>query len=103
MTSMLGDLERVVGDGVPEVVVLGGIGVAQGNVADDAEGDEGHVVEIARLGNGARLHIDGLGFGEVAEDVAHLVLGVDKPVAGDDEARMEMGLLAVGCWLLAKS
>ena len=79
----------MVGNGIPEVMILRGIGVAQGDVADDAEGDEGDVVEVARLGNGARLHIDGLGFGEVAEDVAHLVLGIDKPVAGDDETRMK--------------
>ena len=51
----LGDLEGIVGNGVPEVVILRGIGVAQVDVADDAEGNEGHLMEVARLGDGARL------------------------------------------------
>ena len=33
----LGDVEGFLGDGVPEVVVLRGIGIAQGDVADDTE------------------------------------------------------------------
>ena len=82
------NLERVVGDGVPEVVVLRGVGVAQGDVADDAERDERHLVNIARLGNGARLHIDSTGLREVADDLAHLLLRVDEPVARHDQTRV---------------
>ena len=79
----------MVGHGVPEVVVLRGMGVAQGDVADDAERDERHLIDITGLGNGTRLHVDGLGIGEVADNLAHLVLGVYKPVARDDEAGVE--------------
>ena len=85
----LGDLEGMVGNGVPEVVILRGIGVAEGDVADDSERDEGHVAQIAGLGDGCRLHIDGFCLGEVADDLTHLLLRVYKPVACNDEARVK--------------
>ena len=78
----------MVGYGVPEVVVLRGVGVLQRDVADDAERNEVDAIDVARLGNGCRLHIDGYGFGEVGHDGAHLVARIDKPVAGDYKARM---------------
>ena len=40
---------------------------------------------MAHLGNGATLHVDSLGLREVFYDLAHLFLGIDKPVASDDE------------------
>ena len=76
----LGKLEGAVGNGLPEVVVLRGIGVVQWHVADDAERDEGYLIHVAGLGNGARLHIDSLGLREVADDFAHLFFRVHKPV-----------------------
>ena len=66
-------------------MVLRGVGVAQGDVADDAERDERHLIDITGLGNGARLHIDSLGLGEFLDDATHLLLRIHKPVAGDDE------------------
>ena len=71
---MTGDLEGILGNGAPEVMIHRGIGVAQRDVADDAERDEGHLVQVARLCNGARLHIDGLQVGEFVDDAAHLLL-----------------------------
>ena len=78
-------------------MILRGIGVAQGNVADDTEGDERYVIRVAGLGNGARLHVDRPCLGEVTDDLAHLLLRVYKPVAGDDEAGLDgEGGLAFG-------
>lgn len=48
----LGDLEGVVSNSVPEVMILGGIGVTQWDVADDTEGDKRYLVDITSLGNG---------------------------------------------------
>jgi hypothetical protein len=48
----LGNLEGVIGNGVPEVMILGGIGVTQGDVADYPEGDERYLVDITGLGDG---------------------------------------------------
>ena len=79
----------MLGDGVPEVVVLGGVGVAQGDVTDDTEGDEWHLVQITGVGDGGTLHIDGLGLGEVADDLAHLLFRVHEPVAGDNQSRVD--------------
>ena len=84
------DLKGVVGDGIPEVVILRGIGVAQGDVADDAERDEGHLVDIARLGDGTRLHVDSFGIGEVADNFAHFFTCIYKPVASHYQARMDL-------------
>ena len=78
-------------------MILRGIGVAQGNVADDTEGDERYVIRVAGLGNGARLHVDRPCLGEVTDDLAHFLLRVYKPVAGDDEAGLDgEGGLALG-------
>ena len=60
----LGNLERVLRNGVPEIVILRGIGVAKGNVADDTERDKRYLINIAGLGNGARLHVDSLSLWE---------------------------------------
>ena len=79
----LGDLEGVFRYMVPEIMVLRGIGIAKGNVADDAERDERNLVEITGLGNGARLHIDSLGIRELLNDTAHLLLCIDEPVASN--------------------
>ena len=84
-------------NGFPEIVILRSVSVAQGNIADDTERDERNLVDIAGLGNGTRLHVDGLGFGEVTDNFAHLILGVYKPVTRDDESRMERDV----CWLKA--
>ena len=80
--------ERVLGNGVPEIVVLRGIGVAKGDVADDAEGDKRYLVDITGLGDGTRLHIDGFGLGEQVDDATHLLFRVNKPVAGDHKPEM---------------
>lgn len=85
----LGNLEGAVGQCRPEIVILRSIGVLKGQVADDAERDEPHLVEQTRLSDGSRLHVDSLGLGEVADNLAHLVLGVNKPVAGNDETRVK--------------
>ena len=70
-------------------MILRGIGIAQGNVADNAERDEGHLHQVAGLGDGSTLHVDSLGLGEVADNLAHLLLCVDKPVASDDKALVD--------------
>ena len=84
----LGCYEGLLGDGVPEIVILRGIGVAQRDVADESERDEGYLIDVAHLGDGARLHVDGLGLGEMTDDLAHLVLGIDEPVTGNDQSRL---------------
>ena len=66
-------------------MILRGIGIAQGNVADETEGDKRHLIYIAYLCDGARFHINSLGLRDVTYDLAHLLLGIDKPVACDDE------------------
>ena len=86
----LGNLEGLLSSGVPEVVVLRGVGVAQGHVADDAEGDKRHLEDIAGLGDGGTLHVDGLRLREVADDLTHLLLRVDEPVTGDNQARVDL-------------
>ena len=73
-------------------MILRGIGVAKRNVADDAERDERHLIYITRLRDGSRLHVYGLGLGEVPDNLAHLLFRIDKPVARDDEALMDSKL-----------
>ena len=51
--ELVGDAEGTFGYGMPEVGVLLPMFVGPWCVADDAETDEGHVVEVAHLGNGA--------------------------------------------------
>ncbi len=86
LDESLGDLEGVLCDGVPEIVIHRSISVAQGDVADNAEGDKRHLIYIARVRDGTTLHIDGFCLGEVTDDLTHLLLGVDEPVTCDDKA-----------------
>ena len=71
-------------------MILGGICVVEGLVADDTEGDEGYLIDITGLGNSARLHIDSLGLREEVDDAAHLLLRIYEPVAGDYQALMNL-------------
>ena len=97
----LSDLERVLRNGVPEVVILRGIGVAKGNVADNTERDKRYLIYIAGLGNGARLHVDSLGLREQFDDAAHLLLAIHKPVARNHKACMNLDVFIVNFQLLA--
>ena len=51
--ELVGDAERAFGYGLPEVGVLLPVFVGSRRVADDAEADEGYIVEVAHLGDGA--------------------------------------------------
>ena len=82
-------LETILGHAVPEVKILAGLGVFEWDVADDAKRDEGDGVAVADLGDGAALHIDGHGLGEMVEYLAHLLLRIDKPVAADGQSRLD--------------
>ena len=42
---------------------------------------------MAHLSDGTRLHVDSFGLWEVANNLAHLLLGVNKPVACDNQSR----------------
>ena len=63
-------------------MILGCIGVLEGNVADDAERYKRNAVDMARLGYCRRLHIYGCRFWKMTYYLAHLLAGVNKPVAG---------------------
>ena len=82
-------LETILGHAVPEVKILAGLGVFEWDVADDAKRDKGDGVAVADLGDGAALHIDGHGLGEMVEYLAHLLLRIDKPVAADGQSRLD--------------
>ena len=85
-----GDGEGALCHFFPEVGPLVCMIVGSGCVADDAETDEGFLEEVARLCDGCRLHVYGQCLGEEVNDALHLFTRVDKPVACDDEARMEV-------------
>ena len=74
-------------------MVHGRIGVAQWDVADDAERDKRNVEDVARLGNGSRFHVDGLCLGKFPDNLAHLFLGVCHPVARDRQSLMKLQLM----------
>ncbi len=63
--------------------------VVEWYVADDAETDERYAVDVASLCDGAALHVDGFGFGEVVEYLLHLVTAVDKPLAAHGESAVD--------------
>ena len=48
---------------------------------------------MAHLRDGTRLHIDSLGVGEKMYDFGHLLLGIHKPVACDNQTRLRTGQL----------
>ena len=48
---------------------------------------------MAHLRDGTRLHIDSLGIGEKMYDFGHLLLGIHKPVACDNQTRLRTGQL----------
>ena len=74
---MLGHGERPVSHASPEVEILLCLLVLQRHIADDAERDERHAIDMACLRNGAALHVHRLCFGETVEYGAHLVTTVD--------------------------
>ena len=77
----MSDAEGTFGYGLPEVGILLPMFVGSRSIADDAETDEGHVVEVAYLGNGTRLHIHGQSFGEMTFDVIQFGVVGDELVA----------------------
>ena len=79
--ELVGDIERAFGQTCPEVEILRGFLILERDVADDAEADEGHPIDVAGLCNGTAFHIDSLGMGEMPEYRLHLLLGIDKPFA----------------------
>ena len=82
------NLKRLIGNSIPEIVILRGVGIHERQVADDTERDKPHLIYITRLCNGARLHVDSLCLWEVPDNLAGLLLGIDKPVASNDETGM---------------
>ena len=79
-----GSVERVVGNGAPEMLILRCLSVFQRYVADHPERDKLHAIDMTCLCNGGRLHIHCGGFGEVAHNLAHLLFGLHQTDAGDD-------------------
>ena len=73
-------------------MILRSIGITKGNVAHHTERDKLHLIDIAGLGNGARLHIDSLRLREMTDNLAHLFLGIHEPVARDDQAGMNLDI-----------
>ena len=53
----LGDLEGTLSHFGPEVEVLLSLGVLERHIADDAEGDERSLVDVAGLSDGTALHV----------------------------------------------
>lgn len=79
----------------PEVgVLLPVVGGGAGGVADDAEAEEGDVAEVAGVGDGGRLHVDGEAFGELGLNDGELLVVGDELVAGADEALADSGTAA---------
>ena len=64
----LGDIERAFCHLGPEIEVLLCLVVLQWDVADDAEGYEGRLVDVASLGDGAALHVYSHGVWEVLQE-----------------------------------
>ena len=79
----LGDLEGTLSHFCPEVEVLLSLGVLERHIADDAEGDEGSLIDVTGLSNGTALHIHSHSLWEMVEDGAHLLLAVYKPLSAD--------------------
>ena len=92
----LGDIERAFCHFCPEIEVHLRLGVLQRHIADDAEGDERRLVDVAGLGDGAALHIHGHGMRKVLQDGTHLLLAIHKPLAAYDLSGMNPRVLAVG-------
>ena len=76
-------MERTFSHFGPEVEVLLSLGVLERHIADDAEGDEGSLIDMAGLSDGAALHIHSHSLWKMVEDGAHLLLAVYKPLAAD--------------------
>ena len=66
-------LKAAVSDALPEIVVLAGFVVFERNIADDTEGDEGSLIDVADLRNRTTLHIDSCCLWEVVHDLLHLL------------------------------
>ena len=72
----------------PEVLILFPVGFNTGGVADDAETQEGDVVQVAGVGDGGTFHVDRQAFGKLAFDVIELGAVGDELIARADEAAM---------------
>ena len=90
---MLGDLEGFVCHVNQEIVVLLLVMVGSRRVADDAETDEWHFVDVAGLCDGYGFHIHSQSFGEIAFDFAEFFLRGDELVARADESCMDAGVV----------
>ena len=66
-------LKAAVSDALPEVVVLAGFIVFERNIADNSEGNERGLIDVADLRNRTTLHVDGCCFWEVIHDLLHLL------------------------------
>ena len=66
-------LKAAVGNALPEVVVLAGVIVFERNIANDTEGDEGSLIDVADLRNRTTLHIDSCCLSEVVHYLLHLL------------------------------
>mgnify|MGYP000932477394 CR=1 FL=1 len=74
----------------PEVEILLCLGIFQRYIADDAEGDERRLVDVAGLGDRAALHIHRHRLREVFQDRAHLLLAVYKPFAAHNLSGVDL-------------
>ena len=66
-------LKAAVGNALPEVIVLAGFVVFERNIADNTEGNERCLIDVADLRNRTTLHVDSCCLWEVVHDLLHLL------------------------------
>ena len=71
--KMLRHLKATISNTFPEVVVLAGFVVFERNVADNSEGNERCLVDVADLCDGTTFHVNGCCFWEVVHYLLHFL------------------------------
>ena len=67
-------LKTAIGNAFPEVKILACFVVFERDIADNTEGNERCIMDVADLGNRTTLHVNGCCIGEFVNDLLHLFL-----------------------------
>ena len=64
-------LKTAIGNAFPKVKILACFVVFERDIADNTEGDEGSLIDVADLRNRTTLHVDSCCLWEVVHDLLH--------------------------------